>query len=197
MPKIVDHEERRQYIAEAAWRVILEHGMRGATVRNIAKEAGISLGALRHYFSTQEELLVFVMRLVHEKVMVRLSRILQADLPPKEKALQVLLELLPVDEQRRAEMEVWFSFTFHARYMAMGDGEKLNDGIQEGIVDLLRFLRQTNVLRPELDLELEAEKLYAIVNGLALHGLLEPDRLKPERVEQVMTQHLDSICVPT
>lgn len=71
MPKQIDHEKRRKEIAEATWRVILERGMEGASARNIAKEAGLSLGALRHYFSTQDELLVFAMKLVQEKVMAR------------------------------------------------------------------------------------------------------------------------------
>ncbi len=67
MPKIIDHEKRRKQIAEATWRTILERGMEGATVRNIAQEAGLSLGALRHYFTTQDELLGYAMTLVKEK----------------------------------------------------------------------------------------------------------------------------------
>ncbi len=39
--------------------------MEGATV-NIAQEAGLSLGALRHYFTTQDELLGYAMILVKE-----------------------------------------------------------------------------------------------------------------------------------
>lgn len=45
MPKQIDHEKRRKQIAEATWRVILERGMEGASARNIAKEAGLSLEA--------------------------------------------------------------------------------------------------------------------------------------------------------
>lgn len=41
MPKIVDHEKRRKRIAKAMWKVILKKGMEGATVRNIAQEAGL------------------------------------------------------------------------------------------------------------------------------------------------------------
>ncbi|MBY6274089.1 MAG: TetR family transcriptional regulator, partial [Bacillaceae bacterium] len=59
MPKIVDHEQRKERIAEACWRVILKRGMKGATVRNIAKEAGLSPGSLRHYFSSQGDLYLY------------------------------------------------------------------------------------------------------------------------------------------
>ena len=63
MPKQVDHEKRRRQIAEATWRLISTEGIEQATVRKIAQEAGLSLGALRHYFATQDELLRFSMEL--------------------------------------------------------------------------------------------------------------------------------------
>lgn len=194
MPKIVDHGERKHHIAEAAWRVIQEKGMKGATVRNIAKEAGLSLGALRHYFSTQDELLDFAMSLVKERVTDRVRFIIESDLPPKDKALSILLELVPVDEQKMAEMEVWFAFTFHAKYMKQ-DTDTQDDGILKGMHRLFEFLDGNGLLRRDLDQEVEAERLYALVNGLALHALLESRRLHPERIVQVLTRHLDSICV--
>ncbi|RKJ72007.1 TetR family transcriptional regulator, partial [Butyricicoccus sp. 1XD8-22] len=46
--------------------------LEGASVRSIAKEANLSLGAVRHYFNTQEELLEFAMQLVEEQVRERI-----------------------------------------------------------------------------------------------------------------------------
>ena len=48
MPKIVDHETRREEIAEALWRVVRRDGVRAASVRTIAAEAGWSPGAVRY-----------------------------------------------------------------------------------------------------------------------------------------------------
>ncbi|WP_276358012.1 TetR/AcrR family transcriptional regulator [Cohnella caldifontis] len=195
MPKIVDHDERKRYIAEATWRVIREQGMKGASVRNIAKEAGVSLGALRHYFSTQQELLSFAMQLVKDRVNDRIDAWIPMDLPPKEKIAKILLELVPVDDDKMAEMEVWFAFTFQRKY-----GEErfdaLHDGLLDGMRNLVGYLRDTGLLRPELDPEEEAERLYALVDGLALHVMLDPARIGRERIVRLMAGHLDSICVP-
>ena len=60
MPKIVDHDKQRQRVAEVALRVIQRGGLEKATVRNIAEEAELSVGSLRHYFTSQAELLAFV-----------------------------------------------------------------------------------------------------------------------------------------
>ncbi|MGM0975119.1 MAG: TetR/AcrR family transcriptional regulator [Bacillota bacterium] len=67
MPKKVDHEKQKKVLAKAAWRVIKKEGIEGASVRKIAKEAGLSAGSLRHYFSNQSELLAYSMNLVIRK----------------------------------------------------------------------------------------------------------------------------------
>jgi AcrR family transcriptional regulator len=193
MPKIVDHSERKSHIAEATWRVILKEGMKGASVRRIAQEAGVSLGALRHYFTTQHELLAFAMKLVSDRANARIKGVVALGLPPKELVTRVLMELLPLDENSMAEMEVWFAFVFHLKY-ADEDYGGLNDGIYPGIVNLLGHLEKEGLLRERLDMNNEAERLYALLDGLALHALLEPGRLDRERILRVLHSHMDSIC---
>ncbi|MBW4082272.1 TetR/AcrR family transcriptional regulator [Paenibacillus sp. S150] len=193
MPKIVDHSERKSHIAEATWRVIMNQGMKGATVRKIAQEAGVSLGALRHYFSSQHELLAFAMNLVKERVNARIAAILGLGLPPKEKVTRVLLELIPVDDTTMAEMEVWFAFVFHLKY-ADEEYAELNDEIYPGIRRLVDYLDRQGVLRQDLDKDNEAERLYALVDGLALHAMLEPERLDKQRIICVLTGHMNAIC---
>ncbi|KGE21042.1 TetR/AcrR family transcriptional regulator [Paenibacillus wynnii] len=193
MPKIVDPTEKKTHIAKATWRVILEQGVKGATVRNIAKEAGLSLGALRHYFSTQDELLAYAMNLVKDRATARIEKIGISDLPPKEKVIRILLELVPVDDIKMAEMEVWFAFTFHRKY-AEEQLDTQHEGFFSEMGSLIEFLDQHQLLRKDLDKEMTSEHLYALVDGLALHALLEPERLDRKRVADVLTHHINSIC---
>ncbi|ALC83626.1 MULTISPECIES: TetR/AcrR family transcriptional regulator [Bacillus] len=193
MPKLVDHNKRKEQIAEATWRTILKKGMEGATVRNIAKEAGLSLGSLRHYFSTQDELLVFAMNLVEERVTDRINKIATQDIPLKEKILKILLEIVPTNQETMAEMEVWFAFTFHMRHR----NNKLkdhDDKILLGMKNIVNYLHESRLLIDHLDKDTEAERLYALVDGLALHAMLEPERVNQQRVLTVLESHLHSIC---
>lgn len=170
--------------------------MRHASVRNIAKEAGLSLGALRHYFTTQDELLAFAMRLVKERVTARILEVTALPLPPKDKALRILFELVPADRDRMAEMEVWFAFIYHARFgEGAGAASPEDDGIREGLARIVYYLAQEALLKPGLDPEAETERLYALVDGLALHAMLNPERLDGARIERVLAGHLASICV--
>ncbi|WP_334073659.1 TetR/AcrR family transcriptional regulator [Paenibacillus sp. A14] len=194
MPKQIDHDQRKQVIAEATWRVILRDGMSGATVRNIAREAEISPGSLRNDFTSQESLLRYAMNLVKERAGERILFIANQDLPPKEKVLGMLLEIVPTDEQTRAEMEVWFVFTAHCSHQR----ERFDVGY-DGIRNMIRLiflqLQEWNSLKPDIHLELEIEKLYALVDGLALHAMLEPGRLNRDKIKAILESHLSSVCL--
>lgn len=49
--------ERRQQLVEAAFRLMAEHGIVGATTRRIAAEAGVSLATVHYVFASKKELL--------------------------------------------------------------------------------------------------------------------------------------------
>ena len=56
MPKIVDPDEKRREILDAAVRTFAKHGMRGTSLARVAKAAGMGKSSLYHYFETREEL---------------------------------------------------------------------------------------------------------------------------------------------
>ncbi len=56
MPRIAA-AERRALLLDAAWRVLLDHGVGGATTRAICAEAGMPQGAFHYCFDSRNELL--------------------------------------------------------------------------------------------------------------------------------------------
>ncbi|TQR47163.1 TetR/AcrR family transcriptional regulator [Paenibacillus popilliae] len=196
MPKIVDHEKRKRLVAEAAIRVIQREGLDNATVRNVAAEAGLSVGSMRHYFSTQVELFSFCMNIFRQQVEERLSAIVfDGRILPS--LLMLLMQFLPIDEDRRVEMEAWLSFTSktltHSELQHLSN--ELNDGIYYVTKYVIDQLLEKNLAKPELDYDMEVEKLYALLDGLALHLILQPQRLQVERVERILNEHLHSLCI--
>ena len=57
MPKQVDHEERRQTILEALFRIAARDGLGAASIRAVAAEAGIPAPQVQYYFGTKGRLL--------------------------------------------------------------------------------------------------------------------------------------------
>jgi len=192
VPKVVDRTERRTELAEAVWRVIRRDGLEHASVRNVAREAGLSMGSLRHYFSTQSELLIFALRLVIERIDRRLAT-LHPDAEPRQAAERFLAELLPLDADRRAENEVWLAYTARAQV------DPALRALRDEGYDLLRHacLGWTEALAgPGADHELEADRLFALLDGLAVHVAMRPEQASPDRVRAVLTRHLDELAAP-
>ncbi|WP_219971907.1 TetR/AcrR family transcriptional regulator [Rubrobacter xylanophilus] len=188
----MDHEERRRELAAAAWRVILREGIEGVSVRSVAAEAGWSVGALRHYFGTKEELLAGAARLVVERVKERFERG-RYEGTPREAVRRMLCEVLPLDEERREEGRVWLAFTAHSLVdprVAL-EHEVVFDGVRELCRRVIGRLADEGLLSPRLDPEEEVVRLHALVDGLTLHRLL--GRLGEEETLAALDAHLRGI----
>ena len=73
MPKIVDHEQRRNEIALVACRVVAEYGFDQATIVRIARQAGYTTGMVAHYFDTKQDIIVAALRLILRRIEERLN----------------------------------------------------------------------------------------------------------------------------
>ncbi|PQP84027.1 TetR family transcriptional regulator [Paenibacillus sp. PCH8] len=195
MPKIVDHDKQRVHVAEAAWRIIRKDGMEQASVRNIAEEAGISVGSMRHYFSTQSELLLYAMKLVSERVSNRIQQ-MSFNGSPMDNMKCLLLEFLPNTDEKLAEMEVWYAFT--ARSKTDPTLRELADTVynelRQAVGSVITYLIKLDLSRPDLNKELEIERLYALLDGLGIHTVLRPDQMNGKIMDDILTLHLASLC---
>src|SRR2546430_14964482 len=107
MPKIVDHDKRRDEIALVACRVVAETGFAQATIVRIAREAGYTTGMVAHYFDTKQDIIIAALRLVLRRIEERLTK------PAGEEPAQLLTllsEALPIDEHRFIECAFWTAF---------------------------------------------------------------------------------------
>ena len=194
MPRLIDHDERRRELAEATWRVIMRDGVGGASVRSVAAEAGRSPGSLRHLFASQTELLTFALRLVVDRATARVD-----ELPPEDTAIATVIavaaQLLPLDPERRAEMEV---------YLALFAAANTDPALREPRDEAYRELREASGwmiaqldngtdLDPRADQQLEALRLHALIDGLATHLVCEPADGDPDWARQVLTHHIRSL----
>lgn len=193
MPRVVDHAQRRQEIADALWRVLRRDGFAAASVRTVAAEAGWSTGSIRHYFSSQNELIAFAMQTLTERVQARIAAAAAEVRTPAEVA-GLLEEVLPLDAQRRAEAEVWLALSAAAR-----TDEELR-AITEQSHRSLRQLCESSV-RFVLggggaghDLVRETDRLHALVDGLALHGTMHPRLMPRTRIRAALRAHLAELA---
>ncbi|WP_174615645.1 TetR/AcrR family transcriptional regulator [Virgibacillus ihumii] len=196
MPKKVDHTKRKILIAEATWNVIIRDGLEKATVREVAKEADLSAGALRHYFSTQSEMLAFSMKLVSDRVRERAVGKHYTG-PPLDAMLELLCEFLPIDDEQRIEMEVWLVFSSRTlidkKLHALSRDVYLE--MKQAIHQVIDGIIQLGFAKADINKEMETRKLHALIDGIALHALLHPDEYPVENMMNLLQSHLKLLCI--
>ncbi|MER5729867.1 TetR/AcrR family transcriptional regulator [Streptomyces sp. NPDC002138] len=203
MPKVVDPVARREQVVDALFRIAIREGLQQASLRNVADEAGLNIGSVRHYFATHQELMIFAMRSMVGRVSGRLLRHVDAapDLracsrEERRKVVAALLEeLLPLDDARRAEVTVFVEFAAAARTTpALGaPAREAAAGTRALITRVLTRLDEAGDVRPGLDLATETVRLWALLDGLSLDAVLHPELMSGADCVAALRAHLDAL----
>jgi AcrR family transcriptional regulator len=201
MPKLVDHDQRRAELARAVWTVISRHGIEGATVRRVAEEAGVSIGGLRHYFDSQRGLLRFAAEAVANSVTARLVEHHSRKLSGMRRAQLMLEEFLPLDADRRVEVDVWAACLLRSRVDESLD--ELRKTAWEGERHVCRLAvaycrdemppAHIGDELPEAWLEQRARYLHVFVDGLTLQAATYPNELSAAEVRSMLHRELELI----
>jgi AcrR family transcriptional regulator len=193
MTQRVDHEQRRRQIADALSRVAASRGLHDVGLREVASEAGISLGALQHYFASKDEMLVFTLEFVGQEASRRVQARLAAFAgPPTPEAVirETLAEMLPLSPESRTGLLV------HVAYLARAvHNERLRavttDGIwplRDLIAEMLRRAAEAGQLARDCNPVSEAMKLICLAEGISNYVLLET--LTAAEGRQLVDAHL-------
>jgi AcrR family transcriptional regulator len=187
MPKKVDHDARREELVLAAWRVIAARGIDEVTIREIARESGYSSGVLAHYFENKDDLLAHALRLSHTRIQKRYDAEMGAP-HPADQLKGILLDNLPLDEQRDLETRIEMSFWARAlRNEALHEiQEQESETLRALLRELIEKAQKDGALGSEHDVEEVLELLGAVIDGVSLHALLYPGRLPAEKQARVM-----------
>jgi AcrR family transcriptional regulator len=194
MPKEVDHDERREELLEAVWRVIARDGMEGTTIRGFAKETGWSTGVLAHYFVDKDEIITSALRLAYERIATRWDEKLEG-LTGVKALYELVLDNLPLDDERRLETQLLMNY-----WSLMIRGHDLTERPRRRgplLIDLLtRFVREgqeAGEIRRDEAPEDVAERLLGLIDGFSLHSLLNPERLSGDRQVTLIDQEFDRL----
>ncbi|GIJ44345.1 TetR family transcriptional regulator [Virgisporangium aliadipatigenens] len=205
MPKQVDPDARRADVVDALFRVALREGLPRVSLRTVAAEAELNIGSLRHYFASQPELMRFAMSAMLDRVAARLMRRVAAaaeagDDPEalRARAVEMFGELLPLDDARRAELMIFLDFSAAARTDPdLADlARTAARGARALVRRVLGRLARAGAIRSDVDLDLETERLTALLDGLGVNAALHPDLVDADTCLAVVRTHLRHLAPP-
>jgi TetR/AcrR family transcriptional regulator, transcriptional repressor of bet genes len=190
MPKIVDHDQRRDEIALVACRVVAEHGFDQTSMVRIAREAGYTTGMLAHYFDSKQDIIIAALRLILRRIEERLTGS-PAQAAGGPDLLMLLTEALPVDEHRRIECAFWT--TFWGQVPADKRLKRINSWVHREYLRLFeRCLAQCWRDWPRWSPQVREQVLRSVVtfiNGLTASAVANPgDWSAARQIEQLRLQ---------
>lgn len=197
MPLRVDHEQRRKRIAEAVLRIAEEQGLRGATMRGVAAEAGVSLRLVQYYFQTKEALIAYALECLTARLDDRVKRAIAAAEPPvtaRTIVTAILTNILPTDVESHRIARTYaafYSLVLSEPQFVEQYGTPQPDTLEAFLAKQIRAAQQAGEVPAEVDPAVKAAGLLAMTNGL-VSSVLGKQRTG-EAALAILTSHLDEL----
>lgn len=220
MPRLKHHakqaliQERQQQILRAAAQIFAEKGFDAATIRDIARAAGVAEGSIYLYFKNKQDLLVHLPRQFIQPP-VDASRAASSDAAPETLLNFIAQNIVNVITHNRELIRVLFTSlptmddATRATYLREGPGYAI-----EMIETYLRAQQTAGIFRADIDPEIAARifpgmmmffllaqeilqstelprfeyaQVIPNITEIFLHGLMNPSR--PKKKLRVKRQH--------
>ena len=186
MPRIVQSEERRAEVVEAAFRLLARDGVEGLSMRAVAKEAGCTIGLLNHWFDSKDDLVEAAFARAVDAAVERSRALREHDASVHDS----LREFLPLDDDRAEELRVGVAF------WALGIGRpELRERHAERYRGLRQELKRDARIHdvPDTPDNPVADLLIPLLDGLAVNALLDPGHWSARRQQRVLAWALDAL----
>jgi AcrR family transcriptional regulator len=177
-------EERREQILDAALRVFAQKGYAGATMRDIAREVGITEGLIYHYFESKEHLMHTCWR--ERTWRAHMERILaHSEGKPLADVLRELVRnFLETLYENRNMVQMCLSEMTRTPDMANDFAEKIEDN-SRFMTEFFRMRQQAGEIRSDADLSTPGGLLIGCAHSLFLLWGHAP----PEKWQEVITEY--------
>lgn len=188
-------QQTRQRLLAAAAVVFPREGFQGASVEDIAAEAGFSRGAFYSNFNDKDELLAALLQQLCEAEHRQLDAIFEAG--GSADAMRVAIREFYVRSFRETEQFTLYAEAkihaarvpaFRPRLLEL---ERITRARITGFVE--RYCRAYRLDYPEAAFENIAIGLMALTEGMTFAQMLDPDKIDDDKASAVLTSFFDAI----
>ncbi|MGB3051446.1 MAG: TetR/AcrR family transcriptional regulator [Polyangiales bacterium] len=173
-----------QQIIDAAIRVLARQGYAKTSLLEIAKEAGMSKGALHYHYPTKEALIHTVLETACNAVQARTMQAWSPSDNPFEALRKSLKELWATRAERTDEALVVADLLA----LSLSDESlrpKLAQFYELGAQQIRAYLEENLMslgLEPRISLEILPRIVIGLLDGLVMQVFVDPDALSPDQV---------------
>ena len=188
-----DHDEKRSELVAAALRAIQSLGFEGASMRQIAIEAGCTTGVLTHYFTNKEQLL----RQLLDELFDAMDT-WSINITSQSDVFQVVEDILQTPFSADDDTSVWYLW-YQVLLKARTDPSLASEIAQrygtllKQLTNLFERHQQRGVLRSDYPAQMLAEQVFAVTEGWSLMAPIDLQRFEPGRRKQMVTMVIENL----
>jgi AcrR family transcriptional regulator len=194
-PKVGIHEAaRRTQILQAARSCIVALGYERATVRDVAEEAGVSTGTIVHYFGDKDTMLEAALLDKVQDTGIAFRAALTGAQTAWERLERLVNASIPETDEVRDEWRLWLTFwgevTRNERLRAVSEKQH-----RRWTRFLARIIADGSASGEfaEVDANLTATQMAALIDGLAIQTTLQNPALGPTQMRQICLSALQRL----
>ncbi len=176
-------EERKAAILDAALHVFAEEGYHASSVSRIAKRAGISKGLMYNYFESKEDVLVQLATEIFNQAMSLLN------IQPNEKIddprLEEMIRLsvdIALQEPKKWRLYMSLAFQMDVTEILMAE---MMPRTEPYLASLITYFKEKGHHDPMARMRY----FSAVLDGVQMHCLLDPDHFPAEKAKQYLIEH--------
>jgi TetR/AcrR family transcriptional repressor of bet genes len=181
MPKLVDKEQKRTEIARKTMPLLAKYGFENTPIRKITAEVGIGKGTFYDYFTSKEDILNEIIRIVFtDWTKLVISKIVNID-DPLQKLFILLKDGSTLDATFEQNMIIYVDlWRWSVSYKESDDFiPKFRSYLANGknaVIDIIKDAQNKGLIKMDLDEAAFASALIAFIDGMCMHSIvLKPD----------------------
>jgi AcrR family transcriptional regulator len=181
--------EARAKIMEAALTLFGEHGYDQTSVRMIAQAAGISQGLMYNYFAGKEQLLAELFRVSMRDVRESFAHASAG--PPEARVEGLIRGAFAIIQRNQKFWRLSYGVRMQPAVLA-AIGPDMPSWLGEIQETVERYLHEAGVPNARI----EAEILFALIDGVAQHYVLDPQRYPLDEVTETLVTRYRALTRP-
>ena len=192
MPKVVNHEERKQLIITTSGNIIAEHGFENLTIRALAHSLDISTGMITHYFNNKDDILFAALKGVHSRFFQRVESAIgdSIGLDAIRYRMQASIPLTkPVQHDWRLIFEFWGKATHVPEFSRFMKDERKKISKQD--IYHLKAAQKKGELSAQIDIDRAFTQIDAITTGLGVISVFNRSNSSKKQAYAIIEDTLD------
>ncbi|TAL38041.1 MAG: TetR family transcriptional regulator [Spirochaetes bacterium] len=184
-------EKRKKQITSATYKVVSKKGYYNFTIRDIAREAGLSTGLVHYYFKDKDELLFTLLKMMNNNLREILVKELSTAKDPREK-LKIFMDQAFRLLQREKEyfhvlIDFWTQINHNDRIRKANT--KLYESYRVEIASILNEGIQLGIF-PEMDVHYASAIIISVVQGMIIQYVLDQNSFNYDEYSERAKAHI-------